>query len=193
MESDLKYEKGDYARTHEEARKVVCCCCSRKAKKAKKHHPISVVDTRFSNLIKQYVYSEYSVDNVSHPTALCDTCRLVLVAFEKVSNFLNILAAIIHIIFQNPEKPGRNLPPLLDYSHITSPPPNTRSNEGLFCPCTVCELTRVNGSDYTKFVKNHQNKRGRPSEKIAQTEQNNLNLCTQGFSEIAQGKSHNCV
>ena len=70
MESDLKYEKGDYARTHEEARKVVCCCCSRKAKKAKKHHPISVVDTRFSNLIKQYVYSEYSVDNVSHPTAL---------------------------------------------------------------------------------------------------------------------------
>ena len=51
----------------------------------------------------------------------------------------------------------------------------------------------MNGSDYTKFVKNQQNKRGRPTEKIAQTAPNNLNLCPQCFSEIAQGKSHICV
>ena len=78
------------ARSHEEARQIICCCCSKKTKSAKKHNPVRVVNDRFSDLVRKHVFSEYSVENISHPTALCDSCRLALVAIEKVRHIFSL-------------------------------------------------------------------------------------------------------
>ena len=79
-----KYDKGQYARTHEEARKIICCCCGRKVKNEKGKNPIKVIDNSLVSLVVKFVYCDYSVENISYPTALCSTCRLTLKAHEKV-------------------------------------------------------------------------------------------------------------
>ena len=81
---DMEYPKAKYGRSHQEARKVICCSCSRKVECSKKSGTIQLVSERYVNLIRQHIWGEYSPDNESYPTALCDTCRLALVVLEKV-------------------------------------------------------------------------------------------------------------
>ena len=79
-----KYEKHSVSRTHEEARMSVCCCCGRKVKIQKGKPLIKVIDEKTSCLVVKYVFSDYSVSNHSHPTAICTTCRLTIFAVDKV-------------------------------------------------------------------------------------------------------------
>ena len=85
MDCEPVFDKLHAARTHEESRRAICCSCGRKVKKTSKSlTPVKEVSSRFESLVQLYVYSEFSVKNVNFSTALCDTCRLALVALEKV-------------------------------------------------------------------------------------------------------------
>ena len=75
------------ARTHEDSRKAVCRVCSKKPKIYKTCKTISVVNERQSNLVRQFVFEDYNVNNVDFPTALCLSCNTTLLAFEKVCRY----------------------------------------------------------------------------------------------------------
>ena len=49
---------------------------------------IKVIDEKLSSMIVKFVYSDFSISNSAHPTAICTTCRLALTAIEKVIFFL---------------------------------------------------------------------------------------------------------
>ena len=78
------FKKGS-ARTHDEARDVECCVCGKKVKDKK--GGVGFVNDRLSNLVRQYVHQEYSVQNISYPTAMCGSCRVTLGSYEKVIPF----------------------------------------------------------------------------------------------------------
>ena len=80
------YPKGSAARTHEEALQLICCSCSRKCKDLKTKKFTRVIDERFEILVKKFRDPCYSRSSPGHPTALCHTCKLVLLAHEKVNN-----------------------------------------------------------------------------------------------------------
>ena len=62
------------------------------------------------------------------------------------------------------------------------------------CPCTVCGFARINGLEYTLFMRDHKCEMGRPTDKTNnQPQAKNLTLCHICYSEVAQGKPHNCV
>ena len=71
------------ARTHDESRTIICCVCSKKVKQDK--HCIKVVSEKWSDLVRKFVFSGYSIHNPLHPTALCVTCRTTLSALDKVN------------------------------------------------------------------------------------------------------------
>ena len=82
MSTLSKFSKKTSARTYDEARAAVCCVCGKKVKDNK--GGVSVVSDRLSNLVCQYVHQNYSVQNTSHPTAMCGACRVTLCSYEKV-------------------------------------------------------------------------------------------------------------
>ena len=87
MSTLSKFSKKGSARTHDEARAVVCCVCGKKVKDKK--GGVGFVNDRLSNLVRQYVHQDYSVQNTSHPTAMCGSCRVTLGSYEKVIAFNN--------------------------------------------------------------------------------------------------------
>ena len=82
MSTLSKFSKKGSARTHVEARAVICCVCGKKVKDKK--GGVGFVNDRLSNLVRQYVHQDYSVQNISHPTAMCGSCRVTLGSYEKV-------------------------------------------------------------------------------------------------------------
>ena len=74
----FKAKKQVHARTHSEARKIVCCACGRKVTDG---HSVT---QRLSLLVKQFVYEDYSPENISHPTGICSTGHVTLGVLEKV-------------------------------------------------------------------------------------------------------------
>ena len=83
-----KYVNIKESRTHEQSRQSVCCCCGRKVKFSGDKKTIRVIDEKLSSMIVKFVYSDFSISNSAHPTAICTTCRLALTAIEKVIFFL---------------------------------------------------------------------------------------------------------
>ena len=80
------YPKGSAAKTHEEALQLVCCYCSRKCKDLKTNKFTRVIDERFESLVKKFCNPLYNKSSSGHPTVLCHTCKLVMLAHEKVYN-----------------------------------------------------------------------------------------------------------
>ena len=95
-----KFGRVATARSHDECRQVVCCVCSKKVKqKNKRSGTIKVISEKMSNLVRQYVFGGYSVQNPFHPTALCDSCRLTLCDFEKVLAFRELSQPQTYILY----------------------------------------------------------------------------------------------
>ena len=95
--------------------------------------------------------------------------------------------------FQNPDNPGRKLPNLLDYEKLVPPLPTTRNNSLSSCSCSICAIVRMKNQEYLKYLSEHSNKVGRPSEGEISPPPKKLKICEKCFSEIAPGKSHNCL
>ena len=84
MAFQAKYDKGDKGRTHEESRQVICACCGKKVKKYNQTKAqTNVMSSKYEQLVKKHIFSDYSICNENYPTALCDSCRPTLVAIEK--------------------------------------------------------------------------------------------------------------
>ena len=193
MSTLSKFGKIKTPRSHDESRAVVCCVCSKKLKVSQ--HSYKIINERWSNLVRKFVFIGYSTRNPSHPTALCDICRLTLSAMEKVLCQGVIFQIIFSwIIVQNPQNPGRKLPPLFDYQNLVPPPPITRSTLYQNCPCTVCTIARKT-LDYQKFVSKHVNPMGFPPTNTnpKSPPAKVLPFCSKCFSEVGQGKPHQCL
>ena len=68
------------ARNHEEARGAICCVCAKKVGT----NGIKVISEKYADLVRKYIFSDYSVKTSCHPTAICGSCRQTLTSFEKV-------------------------------------------------------------------------------------------------------------
>jgi hypothetical protein len=77
-----KFGKLRESRDHEESRAIICCVCSKKVKQDRTS--VRVVSEKLSNLVRKYVFSEYTIHNTLHPTAICHTCRSTICAMDKV-------------------------------------------------------------------------------------------------------------
>ena len=93
--------EGGGARTHDESRTIVCCVCSKKVKQDK--HCIKVVSEKWSDLVRKFVFSGYSIHNPLHPTALCVTCRTTLSALDKVNYSVLILKVLFKTYSESQE------------------------------------------------------------------------------------------
>ena len=99
---------------------------------------------------------------------------------------------MLRTFLQDPENPGGKLTPLLDYSILQTAPQTTRLSSAAPCPCTVCSLAKMDLSSYSKFIKEHSNKVGRPLDKQSIEPPKKIVLCDSCFSELAPGKPHVC-
>ena len=66
------------SRSHDDSLLVVCAGCWRKSKDVRK-----ISDT-MADLIRKYVYKEFSLSNSYHPRVVCDGCRKTIADLEKV-------------------------------------------------------------------------------------------------------------
>ena len=148
------------------------------------------VDDRFAALIVKHVFSGFSVNNDAHPTGLCVTCRLALVALEKV--FFNLIIVSLYLNIQNPSNPGRKLPPPLDYQNMVPNLPNTRSSAGSPCACTVCTIARMQNQEYVAYVKHQTGVIGRPRSRPPSPVPKAIKVCDKCLSEMAPGLAHHC-
>ena len=96
------------------------------------------------------------------------------------------------MFFQNPQKPSRKLPPLLNYDDLGPQPSTTRSSLGSRCNCHICSLARQNLT-YKKYVVEHSNPVGNPSKPPKPPSPKAVTLCSKCFTEIGRGIPHNCV
>ena len=76
------------ARTHGDVRKVLCCVCGKKSKSYSTCKQISVVNKKQIEMVKNFVFKDYDVENPMHPTALCLSCNTVLLAYNKVKHYI---------------------------------------------------------------------------------------------------------
>ena len=113
----------------------MCCVCGKKLKDNK--GGVKVVSEKLADLVRQFVHTNYSIHNSSHPTAICGTCRVTLSVFEKVF-CKQIFYKIVLNSLQNPENPNRKLPPLLNYDNLGQPPAKTRAAVENICNCQIC-------------------------------------------------------
>ena len=136
---------------------------------------VKVVSDRWSNLVRKFIYEGFSVQNNSHPTALCVTCRLTLSSMEK-----------------NPQNPTRKLPPVPDYDNLTPPPPKTRASAVTMCECQICSIAWKSEADYANFASLHSNKIGYPALTAKPSPAKALQVCSKCFSALGKGKHHIC-
>ena len=171
-----QYGSSKNARTHDQARKVVCCVCSRKVTQTKNRSgTIQAISEKFENLVRKFVFKDYSIQNEMYPTALCITCRLALTAMNK-----------------DEDNPKRKLPPLLDYKNFRPPTPNTRSSGDQPCKCTVCTISRMDCCEYTPYAKKHSNPVGGIKKTPASPVKRTIHFCSRCLSVIGKGMSHTC-
>ena len=74
--------KRDKAVTHEESTRLVCAVCFRKKDSAR------LVTGKLEQLIRKYVYEEYSVTNSEMPQVICNGCRITIQEVDLVSYFV---------------------------------------------------------------------------------------------------------
>ena len=65
-------------KNHSDFLKLICAACWRKK------NSVRDVSDKFAELIRQYIFADYSVDNGIHPYVICDGCRKTLMDIEKV-------------------------------------------------------------------------------------------------------------
>ena len=98
------------------------------------------------------------------------------------------------MILQNPDNPGRKLPPLLDYSELREDKRKTRNSEsGHDCDCGLCDIARMKNEEKKKFAQKHTNPVGAPPSNPPEFPPSPIKVCPRCFSEVGPGKPHHCV
>ena len=119
------------AKIHDRSRTKVCGVCFRKPKQFNKISEYTL------NLIRKYVYEEYSLDDPSLPIIICTSCIKTVTVIESGNS-------------------DRKLPDI-DYTSLTKPPRvDTRSGDYEKCSCSVCTIARMNGPEYTRHEKSNE-------------------------------------
>ena len=149
------------AKSHDENRLALCLLCLGNSKEMRP------INSRHNEIINKYMYlMEYNVDDNRLPSALCSTCRTVVLDYGRG-------------IFK------RHLV-LADHSLMTGTPPYTRSHS--HCPCVLCQLASANINSTTSLSTKMD--RGRPQEINEHREV--VRLCCKCLSAVAKGCEHKC-
>ena len=84
-------------RTHDDSLNLVCAACWRKNKS------VRTVSESLADLLRKYVFKDYSMKNSIHPKVICDGCRYTITKLEKVgylfSLFWLVLCVSLLVIF----------------------------------------------------------------------------------------------
>ena len=65
-------------KSHDNCLHLVCAACWRKNK------AVRTVSETLADLLRKYVYKDYSTKNSLHPRVICDGCRTTITKLEKV-------------------------------------------------------------------------------------------------------------
>lgn len=160
-------------RDHSNSLKALCCSCGRKPPR---DGNLRSVRKAWEPALAKCVPG-FKVGSNLHPQSLCDTCRRILAPLFKDLN-------------ANVAKP----PVLVDWTKIL--PTSSRisgkkinHNPGEVCPCGICDIARLNGSDFNSWHKAHSRPAGSPPNlpkvKISQR-------CGDCHSEIEPEMLHSC-
>ena len=68
-------------KTHDQFRKTICFVCGKKPKIYPSRKPIDIFSDKQCDLVKRFVFWDYSLADPLDPTALCLTCNWTLLAF----------------------------------------------------------------------------------------------------------------
>ena len=158
-----KYE-GCY---HDASRLKVCGCCFRKDQQ------LRTITDSILDLIKEFCFSDYSLDDTHLPKVVCTGCLRILKGFKDGDD-------------------KRRLPSY-DYQGINKPKKVTRSISDDPCDCTLCCISRMNGLQYKMYCKSQKNKPGRPKSVTPEVSLPAQKLCSDCHSEIHKGRSHVCT
>lgn len=149
-----------HKRSHAECREALCLLCMKKEK------DLRPVTTSIQCSIEKFYVSGYELEDERLPTAICMTCRNILLQHEK-DDFSRTID-------------------LFDFSLIGSVPYQTRSQ--VACQCFICERVRQTicpGGGKSKGM----NRRGAS----AVCKPTVLKLCSSCLSTIQRGKVHVCT
>ena len=119
------------ARTHEDCRATCCCICYLE-------QGIKVfrqITPNVEALIKEYVDPEYSRHDLNFPTVVCTTCQKAL--FDRARDVVYGLTKSDYF--------GSKIPRI---------PPGQK------CECIICHRSRLNGKNWSLFLKAQKEKRG---------------------------------
>ena len=148
-------------RSHNDNCLLICAICYNESGK-KADRKVSAAEEL---AIKQHVCSGYSRNDPSFPWGTCMNCRLIL------SDWITDKA--------NP----RPLPVADDFDSRI--PRNTRSLTS--CTCRICNLARLNGSQWKAFVKKCRKK---DKSESSFSKGSGVRLCSNCFSRIYRGSNH---
>ena len=155
------------ARSHDEARGCLCAVCFEKTSPK----AVKIISSDIESQIQTFGNPQFSLENIGLPNSICDSCRMKLDRLSKSPEMENTL-------------------PKSDYSQLIPPPPDTRNQSRLPCPCTVCVLARTkfpyqSKALLSKFVsKKFENTSVAPEVR---------KQCMSCYSFIGKGLSHICT
>jgi uncharacterized CHY-type Zn-finger protein len=134
--------------SHDECRARVCMLCFNKAKDMQR------VTDNLHSLIERHAMTGYDRDDWRLPTAICGTCRSILIRKERGD-----CSAEIEVF---------------DYSEIGALP-RTRSQTSAGCECTICAIAR--SSINAMIAGSPKKRRGRPSAAVVHSDRQNSVRC----------------
>lgn len=151
----------DHALTHIENRKKVCLFC---LKKNNSH--LFEVKGKLQERITVLVNYDFNDERL--PSVICTSCRMIVYRQTDIN--------------KKCAKGSLNFP---DYSNWTYPNQlSTRSNDGVVCTCTLCQLARSR----SQFNFSSSNK----SELKSKNFKNKVKKCPKCLTMVSRGKNHNC-
>ena len=80
-------------RTHDDSLNLVCAACWRKNKS------VRTVSDSHADLLRKYVFEDYSTKNSFHPKVICDGCRYTITKLEKVGYLFTLLWFVLCVTF----------------------------------------------------------------------------------------------
>ena len=175
------------ARTHDEACAALCCVCWRKVKSGGRK-----VSNNLTLLVRQFVFDGYSPNNNSHPTSICNNCRVALSMKKKVMLIRLCVIKILNPKLKDPNGPKSKLPPRPDYENLVPPPPKTRSSTDSYCSCTICVIARMKNQEYVQYHQEHSNPVGNPVDTTHSPPARKIPVCNKCFSLFGPGQNHVC-
>lgn len=172
---------------HEENRAKICAACGKKIVLGNNKLHSFLITSRYEDLIKKRIDSDFDLTDSHFPVSVCNTCKLILNEHEK----------------ENLKRPLPEMPNYKDIHLIQS----TRATNDL-CNCYICLKARYKGHEKIEKGVGHKRKLSdeidesnglfgnvsnkKYSKEIQHKESQSITICKNCFTTLSKGKQHTC-